>query len=95
MLDSERPRINVEPFGFAPVPIREDTTQAIVRDALMVGVTFEELRALCITRKGKPWSDKAIQSLLYHDLRNKGYGVRSIQDYDRGLIYKLVIPDAA
>lgn len=94
MLTSERPRINVEPFGFTPVPIREGTTQAVVRDALIVGVTFEELRALCITRKGKSWSDKAIQSLLYHDLRNKGYGVRTDHCLDRGLIYRLIVPDA-
>ena len=63
-------------------------------EALAEGASLDDLRYIAIRKDGQLWDDQAILNMMYHDLREKGYGVRSVHDFDRGLIYKLVIPDA-
>lgn len=89
------PRVNVEPFGYEVQQCRRGSMQQKFVEALAKGASLDELRVIAIRRDGTPWDDNAIFAMLYYDIRNKGYGVRTVHDFDRGLIYKLRFPDDA
>lgn len=91
-------RIHIHPTGFKVYPPNQGTKQAATADALRKGATMDDLRKVLVSQKtGKPWTDDAIWSMLHSDLRNKGYGVRTDDDMDRGFVYHLIDPseDAA
>ncbi|MEO0344114.1 MAG: hypothetical protein AAF198_11825 [Pseudomonadota bacterium] len=94
---SRHGRIHIHPTGLKVYPPKAGTMQEKIVEALRTGATMAQLRRICVSKKGTPWSDDAIRSTMYWDLRNKGYGVRMEDDFDRGLIMVLIDPsqDAA
>ncbi len=85
-------RIHIHPDGGRVVEPKPGTKQALVANALRKGATMQDLREICVKKSGEPWTDSAIIQMFYHDLRNKGFGVRTDDDMDRGLTYYLIEP---
>lgn len=58
-------------------PCREGSKQQKILDLLVMGVSMDGLRKVCVKADGTPWSDDSIRSALYYDMKQKGYGVRT------------------
>lgn len=69
---------NLQPPGFAPLPCREGSKQAILLDTLArpEGATMAELIE-ALSGGNKPWTETTVRSGFGWDMKNKGYGVRS------------------
>lgn len=58
--------------------VRPNTKQAAIVEALREGATLVDLRSVCVRRDGTgSWPDSTIISALYHDVKKKGYGIRT------------------
>lgn len=84
--------ITVEPT--APlIPCRAGSKQQAIIDMLTGGATLEQLQTVCVKKNGEPWDDNSIRSAMYYDIKDKGYGVRTVFDANDVPTYFLVLPE--
>lgn len=60
------------------------------------GASMSDLRKVCVRKDGTAWDDNSIRSALYYDIKDKGYGVRTLWDGDdskEDARYVLVLPE--
>lgn len=76
---------NLAAPGFAPLPCREGSKQAMLLDKLSnsKGATMAELIE-ALSGGNKPWTEATVRSGFGWDMKQKGYGVRSEFD-DKGV----------
>lgn len=85
---------NIKPTEGAPVACRLGTKQAILVDMLSRenGATMEELLE-ALSGGRKPWTETTVRSGFGWDLKNKGYGVKSVFAEDGTERFHLVVPE--
>ncbi len=84
---------NLAAPGFAPLPCREGSKQALLLDVLSRegGATMEELVA-ALSGGNKPWTEATVRSGFGWDMKLKGYGVRSVFDEEGTERFVIVLP---
>jgi hypothetical protein len=85
---------NLLPPGTPPTPCREGTKQAALLDTLSrpEGATMQELEtALAFGRK--PWPEGSIRAGFGWDMKQHGYGVRSVVKEGETERFFIVVPD--
>lgn len=82
--------------GFAPLPCREGSKQALLLDVLSRegGATMDELIA-ALSGGNKPWTEATVRSGFGWDMKLKGYGVRSVFDEAGVERFVIVLPEGA
>lgn len=85
---------NLAAPGGAPVACREGSKQAILVDMLSRadGASMDQLLE-ALSGGNKPWTEATVRSGFGWDLKQKGYGVRSIIGDDGGEVFFLVVPE--
>lgn len=84
---------NLAAPGFAPLPCREGSKQALLLDVLSTegGATMDELVA-ALSGGNKPWTEATVRSGFGWDMKLKGYGVRSVFDEEGTERFVIVLP---
>jgi hypothetical protein len=84
---------NLAAPGFAPLPCREGSKQALLLDVLSRegGATMDELVA-ALSGGNKPWTEATVRSGFGWDMKLKGYGVRSVFDEEGTERFVIVLP---
>lgn len=85
---------NLAAPGHAPIACREGTKQAVLLDMLSrpEGASMEELIEALSGGK-KPWTEATVRSGFGWDMKQKGYGVRSVFEEDGTERFFIVIPE--
>lgn len=75
-------------------PNGEDEPPVAGMSSIVGGATLEDLSKVCIKNDGvTPWEDNSIRSAMYYDLKDKGYGTRTLVDENGVHYYTLVLPE--
>ena len=85
---------NLLPPGGSPVACREGSKQAMLLDILSRpnGATMEELIA-GLSGGNKPWTEATVRSGFGWDMKQKGYGVKSVFAEDGTERFHIVVPE--